>query len=122
MARRYFLPVGWALHVPPAEIGGRSQGVCVAAHAVADVPGNGAAIAQGQADHAIGHAGQEEDRGQDLAPSAVSSTSSSCLTPIVLAVFSLITAALSQVSRVIGSGSSCSQPLLAKRPSCSLSV
>ena len=33
---------------------------------VAHMPGDRAAIAQGQADHAIGHAGQEEGRGQDL--------------------------------------------------------
>ena len=38
-------------------------------------------------------------------------------TPIFLAVAGLSSAALSQVSLVIGSGASCIQPLLAKRPS-----
>ena len=57
---------GPGLDVPPAEVGGRPQGVGIDAHIVTDVPGSRAAIAQGQADHAIGHAGQEEDWGQDL--------------------------------------------------------
>ena len=50
-------------------------------------------------------------------PLTVSFTTSPCFRPNSAAVFGLMSAALSQTSFVIGSGSSCSHGFIANRPS-----
>ena len=54
------------------------------------------------------------------APPAVTETMSPLFTPTLAAVAADMRSALSQVILVTTSGSSCSQPMLAKRPSCIL--
>ena len=85
--------------------------------AAADLSGRGPAIAQGQGHGAVGLARHDVDRRLHLAALIFQPHHVLALTPSFSAVAGLIRAALSQVSRVIGSGNSCSQPLLANRPS-----
>ena len=87
--------------------------VSVEAHACAHATGLFTAITQGKAKGIIRHAGLNPDGALKLLPFSVISTMSPLATPSSFAVLRLTSTALSQVILVMGSGSSCNQPLFA---------
>ena len=116
---------------PAARRRSRARRSCAArrrrSRAAADAAGARAAVARGAGHDTVGVAGQDPDRRLDraaverqlgdLGDVRRSRSARSLTPPSSAAVFGLTSAALSQVSLVSGFGSSCSQPLLAKRPS-----
>ena len=83
----------------------------------ADPTGVRTAVAERQGDHAVRHSGKEPDGKLERAAGVVEADQSSFARPSDSAVFGLTSAGLSHVSLVRGSGSSCSHPSFAKRPS-----
>ena len=116
---------------PEPQRVGRAERVGVEAGAGADVAGARAAVPEVHGDAVVGMSGHREDRRPDRAALVLELDDVAVdlcrarrrgvageLSALSLsAVAGLTMTALSHVSLVIGLGSSCSQPLLAKRPS-----
>ena len=102
----------------PAPPASRRSAIGIEADAVADPAGGAPTVAERQRRRAFGVAGQDPDRRLDgAAAGAKRARRRRSPSASVAAVAGPRWSALSQVSFVNGRGSSCSQPLLAKRPS-----